>query len=39
MDFLLIDHVLHQSNLNSAEIKSALCAFEIEDHEAINQWI
>ena len=39
MDFLLIDHVQNQSNLNSGEIKSALCAFEIEDHESINEWI
>mgnify|MGYP007025701493 FL=1 len=39
MDFLLIDHVHCQSSLNSAEIKSALCAYEIEDHESINQWI
>lgn len=39
MDFLMIDHVMNQSNLNSAQIKSALCAFEIEDHEEVNNWI
>ena len=39
MDFLLIDHVMCQSGLTSAEIKSALCAFGIEDDEQVEGWI
>ena len=39
MDFLLIDHVMCTSNLTSAEIKSALCAFGIEEDEQVEGWI
>ena len=39
MDFLLIDHVMCSANLNSAEIKSALCAYGVEEDQQVEGWI
>ena len=39
MDYLFIDHVIVAANLGSTQIKSGISAFELEEHEMIENWI
>ena len=39
MDYLFIDHVIVAANLGSTQIKSGISAFELEDHEMVENWI
>jgi hypothetical protein len=39
IDYLFIDHVIVNGNLGSTSIKSGISAFELEEHEMIENWI
>jgi len=39
MDYLFIDYCLETANLDSAMIKSAISAYELEQKPMVNSWI